>query len=235
MTYIKTRWIEESMSVDQKIAGLNNLEIMYSEITTYITNYTHSSSYYNKTYCNSTYFTTSKDGAGSGLICKTLDGYTADQIIALGVASGSIVMWPNSIATIPTGFVLCNGANGTPDLRDKFVICTGSNYPQGGSGGSNTITVSSSALTIAGHALTDLEMPYHNHSGIQDYFPRGDGANGPGGGTTYVGYILGCVSHVVYTGYSGYGELHSHNATFTGTANQNKMPPYVALCYIMRT
>lgn len=235
MAYTKTKWIEESMLPTEKIAGLNNLENMYSKVVSYIDAYIHSSWYFNKTYCNSTFFTTSKDGAGSGLICKTLDGYTADQIIALGVASGSIVLWYSSIATIPTGFVLCNGANGTPDLRDRFVIGTGSSYPQGGSGGANTITVSSSAITIAGHGITDLEMPYHSHTGIQDYFPRYDGSNGPGGGTSYLGYILGCNSNNTYTGFQGYGELHTHNGTFTGTANQNKMPPYVALCYIMRT
>jgi hypothetical protein len=35
---------------------------------------------------------------------------------------GGICLWSGSIATIPAGYALCNGSNGTPDLRDKFII-----------------------------------------------------------------------------------------------------------------
>lgn len=38
------------------------------------------------------------------------------------VPSGSILLWSGSIASIPAGFALCNGSNGTPDLRDKFIV-----------------------------------------------------------------------------------------------------------------
>lgn len=38
------------------------------------------------------------------------------------VKSGIIVMWSGTIASIPTGWYLCNGSNGTPDLRDKFIV-----------------------------------------------------------------------------------------------------------------
>jgi len=38
------------------------------------------------------------------------------------VPSGGIIMWSGSIASIPTGWYLCNGSNGTPDLRDKFIV-----------------------------------------------------------------------------------------------------------------
>lgn len=37
--------------------------------------------------------------------------------------SGLISMWKGSIATIPSGWKLCDGNNGTPDLRDKFIVC----------------------------------------------------------------------------------------------------------------
>lgn len=40
----------------------------------------------------------------------------------VGIPSGAIILWSGSIATIPTGYVLCNGANGTPDLRDRFIV-----------------------------------------------------------------------------------------------------------------
>jgi len=39
-----------------------------------------------------------------------------------GIPKGCILMWSGSIATIPSGFALCDGSNGTPDLRNRFVI-----------------------------------------------------------------------------------------------------------------
>jgi len=35
---------------------------------------------------------------------------------------GGICLWSGSIATIPANYALCDGTNGTPDLRDRFVI-----------------------------------------------------------------------------------------------------------------
>ena len=35
---------------------------------------------------------------------------------------GMIIMWNSTVASIPTGFVLCDGNNGTPDLRGRFVV-----------------------------------------------------------------------------------------------------------------
>ena len=50
--------------------------------------------------------------------------------------SGLICLWHGSIATIPPQFVLCDGNNGTPDLRDKFIVGAGSTYAVGAAGGS---------------------------------------------------------------------------------------------------
>lgn len=44
------------------------------------------------------------------------------QSSATTMPSGGIIMWSGTIASIPTGWALCNGANGTPDLTDKFII-----------------------------------------------------------------------------------------------------------------
>lgn len=38
------------------------------------------------------------------------------------VPSGGIILWKGTIATIPSGWALCDGTNGTPDLRDKFIV-----------------------------------------------------------------------------------------------------------------
>ena len=44
-------------------------------------------------------------------------------------------MWSGSIGSIPAGYVLCNGANGTPDLRDRFIVGSGNSYSVGSTGG----------------------------------------------------------------------------------------------------
>jgi microcystin-dependent protein len=51
---------------------------------------------------------------------------------------GSIVLWSGSLITIPVGWQLCNGTNGTPDLRNKFVIGAGDLYAVNDSGGALT-------------------------------------------------------------------------------------------------
>jgi len=51
---------------------------------------------------------------------------------------GMIIKWSGSIASIPAGFALCNGSNGTPDLRNKFIVGAGDNYNLAETGGSMT-------------------------------------------------------------------------------------------------
>lgn len=67
------------------------------------------------------------------------------------IPSGVIVMWSGSIADIPTSWALCNGSNGTPDLRDRFIVGAGSSYAVAATGGEAT------------HTLTIAEMPAHTH------------------------------------------------------------------------
>ena len=57
-----------------------------------------------------------------------------------GVPNGAIIMWSGTVATIPDGFSLCDGSNGTPDLRNRFVIGAGSNYAVGATGGGSATT-----------------------------------------------------------------------------------------------
>ena len=56
------------------------------------------------------------------------------------VPSGVILMWGGSADTIPRGWALCDGTNGTPDLLDRFVVASGRNYPQGSKGGAESAT-----------------------------------------------------------------------------------------------
>lgn len=62
------------------------------------------------------------------------------------VPTGGIIMWSGSIGAIPAGYVICDGTNGTPDLRDRFIVGAGNSYSVGNTGG----FVSSGVVTNLG-------------------------------------------------------------------------------------
>ena len=70
------------------------------------------------------------------------------------LAQGIILLWSGSISNIPTGWQLCNGTNGTPDLRDRFVIGAGSSYSVGATGGSTTVSLATPQLPPHTHTVT---------------------------------------------------------------------------------
>ena len=230
MSYVKTDWLEHSMSQAEKLSALDNLEGMYSEITSYIDSITHSNSYYTDAQAAAKFFTSSNDGSGSGLICATLDGYTAQQIIDAGTPSGCIAIWSGSEASIPSGWYLCNGLNGTPDLRGKFVVGAGNHYSKGDSGGTATVTTTAT-VTIAGHALTAGEIPKHTHTSADIGINNMSNGNPTGG----IGYYVSIeTTKSRNSDAAGSGDAHTHSASFAGTSSQDKMPPYYALCIIMK-
>jgi hypothetical protein len=59
-----------------------------------------------------------------------------------GVPKGGIIMWSGGVNQIPEGWALCNGQNGTPDLRDRFIVGAGSGYAVGATGGINSNNIS---------------------------------------------------------------------------------------------
>jgi microcystin-dependent protein len=141
---------------------------------------------------------------------------------ASAIPSGVIVMWSGSIAAIPSGFYLCDGSNGTPNLRDRFVIGAGSSYAVGGTGGSKDAVVVSHSHT-ASSSVTD---PGHVH-GIDS---RKDAAgNGAG---EYINYLS---DKVVNTKSATTGISVSTTVNSTGSSGTNaNLPPYYALAYIMK-
>ncbi len=123
-----------------------------------------------------------------------------------GVPSGVIVMWSGAKNAIPSGWALCNGTSGTPDLRDRFVLGAGGRYSVGAKGGEET------------HTLTVNEMPGHTHGFLVGDEPR----EGRGSVLMYVEE-----SDTVST---RSGAIKNAG----GSQSHNNMPPYYALCYIMK-
>lgn len=70
-----------------------------------------------------------------------------------GLPSETIIIWSGTLATIPKGFKLCDGTNGTPDLRDKFIKCVPSAVTNPGLTGGESE-----------HTLITTEMPNHSHT-----------------------------------------------------------------------
>lgn len=165
------------------------------------------------------------------------------------IPSGIITMWSGSIATIPTGWVLCNGANGTPNLIDRFVIMAGGTYNVGSTGGSKDAIVVSHTHTQNAHSHTQAA---HSHtaatssSGAHTHDIVGDSGYSTLYGTPT--FAAGNTSRTATVSSSG---AHTHsisidnvtpiinsstpiiNSTGSDGTNAN-LPPYYALAYIMK-
>ena len=150
---------------------------------------------------------------------------------SFSIPSGGIIIWSGAQAAIPAGWFLCNGANGTPDLRDRFVIGAGNSYAVAASGGSKDAIVVSHNHTYSGTTTTDPGHKHEESVGVVGTF--GTGASYPSIG----GYGSAYSGTVDLTNTAG-----SHSHTFSGTASTTgaagtnaNLPPYYALCYIMKS
>jgi len=88
----------------------------------------------------------------------TLSGFSKPYVPIDG-----IVLWYGSVANVPPGWAVCDGTNGTPDLRDKFILGAGSTYNYGQSGGSANVTLSNSHLPSHTHTVV-CQKTDHQHS-----------------------------------------------------------------------
>jgi hypothetical protein len=81
---------------------------------------------------------------------------------ATPIPSGGILLWSGSIGSIPAGYVLCNGNNSTPDLRDRFIVGAGSTYAVDATGGSADATLPTHTHTATSTSV--VTDPGHNHN-----------------------------------------------------------------------
>ena len=147
--------------------------------------------------------------AGDG---SSITNIQAGQVVGNSIfVQGMIIMWNSTVASIPTGFVLCDGSNGTPDLRGRFVVGhhpTNNDYDINDTGGSESVT------------LTVNQMPSHKHDTSVDntkLFP----SNGQ--------------TSINFGGAGGYpATTFTMSNTGGGQSHENR-PPFYALCYIMKT
>ena len=161
--------------------------------------------------------------------------------------AGFIALWWGSVLSIPNGWALCDGLDGRPDLKDRFVVGVGSSYVLGDRGGSDDATpvvASGGSHTHGGvtgsTVLTEANLPAHNHSGTASF----TGSRADNGGT---GNFIVTASSEQYSATSasfslasiGSGTGHTHTVASDGThthtvAAIDNRPPYMAMYYIIK-
>lgn len=178
------------------------------------------------------------------------------------VQTGMIIIWSGAIGDIPSGWVICDGNNSTPDLRNRFVGGAGATYAVDDSGGATTLDISHShtmngvvAENDHSHVVTTGTENAHRHA-------FSNAASGAGGVAvdaqaepfpppyTDVPVTVSAASHthnwngnspapntphnhVVPVSSDG---AHTHTLTTAASSNESMatVPPYYALAYIMK-
>jgi hypothetical protein len=156
------------------------------------------------------------------------------------------MMWSGTIATIPSGWLLCDGSNSTPDLRNRFVI--GANADDGGAA---KTSVTGSATQSGG--TKDAIVVSHSHTTSNPgNFITGSVTADIGGSAGLFTAPSGAFSTSVpngkfaegSSGTSGFRDRtlsitagsHTHTISTEGSSGTNaNLPPYFALCFIMKS
>jgi microcystin-dependent protein len=120
------------------------------------------------------------------------------------VPAGVIVMWSGAVGSIPTGWSLCDGTNGTPDLRNRFVVGAGSTYAVDATGGSDSVT------------LSEAQIPGHTHSVSGTTASDGAHTHNVSGNTSNTG----AHTHNVSGNTSNTGD-HAHNGSTSNTGSHS--------------
>lgn len=135
------------------------------------------------------------------------------------VPKGSILMWSGNPAQLPAGWVLCDGTNGTPDLKGRFIVGydpSDADYNTPKKTGGQKV-----------HALTVAEMPTHAHSGQTASHSLSLKVTGSAGST----HGLAAAAN-----WGTKDFVHKHSFTTasqgSGAAHENR-PPYYVMAYIM--
>ena len=162
---------------------------------------------------------------------NTLTVGTIVSTVGGAFVTGMIIAWYGSTGSIPTGFVLCDGNNSTPDLRDRFVVGAGSGYSPGNTGGTSSTTLSESQLPSHNHsASSSVSDPGHAHSYIDQYVVINAGYR------PWPANNNDCQQRNINTGSQTTGISVSTTIGNTGSGSSiENRPPYYALCYIMKT
>lgn len=211
-------------------------------------------------------------GTGASTAAGALTNFgitvTATQINT-AMPAGGIILWSGAQAAIPTGWLLCDGTNGTPNLRDRFVVGAGTTYAVNATGGAATVSLTeanlpshlhsvsiTSGINSVGHShAVNINTggmsanTTHSHTFARNAGPTSGpnqtGIAAPGYDNNNSGPITVSTVNLDHThnvnGNTGtqsanHTHLVSGNTGLTGSGTaHNNLPPYYALCYIMKS
>jgi hypothetical protein len=147
------------------------------------------------------------------------------------IPTGMISLWYGAIGSVPTGWYLCDGSNGTPDLRNKFVVGAGSTYAVAATGGSTDAIVVSHTHTATSTSTSTVTDPGHTHTIPATQVVTSSGPNAIEDGTVSGSYTVPSNT----TGVTVATSTSTTNAS-TGVSGTNaNLPPYYALAYVMKS
>jgi hypothetical protein len=167
----------------------------------------------------------------SGQILVSAGGSTTPTW-ANGFVTGMIMMWSGTIATIPTGWVLCNGSNSTPDLRNRFIIGAfqdTSSVAYTTVTGVDTQTGGSKDAIVVSHTHTaTVTDPGHTHTVTV-------GNQGAVNGSVSGGGSIAVPGNNTYTTASNTTGISVSNSTTGSSGTNANLVPYFALAFIMKS
>jgi len=170
--------------------------------------------------------------------------YVASQVnnqIPVGV----IVMWSGAVASVPTGWKLCDGTSSTPDLRGRFIVGAGGTFGVNNTGGTadavlvshtHTATVTDPSHThVPVRSTSFWNGPVEAVGGMPTGFSYASGSRSPDGDLDGSGRVTGYDKNTtpLTLANATTGVTVTNSTTGVTGVNQN-LPPYFALCYIMK-
>lgn len=199
----------------------------------------------------------------AGSIGEIASQLTTDILAATQLPRGIITMWSGATNAVPSGWALCDGNNGTPNLKDRFIVGAGQSYGVGNTGGNWTQTPSvwtnaaGTGIQVAGTAINTSQMPWHTHSGsvgsdasiqVQDSIQSSsagewlvdDSFGSVGWSPSPIRKPLKEFSASLSISGTGGNQPHYHGVTDNGHAHTaaasaiDVRPPYYALAFIMK-
>jgi microcystin-dependent protein len=177
---------------------------------------------------------------------QAADNNLQNQINNIQCPLGAIIMWSGSIdgngnpiigSTPDANWHICDGTNGTPDLRDRFIVGSGSSYSIGDTGGVNSVSLGIGEIPSHNHTYSGTTVSdgaHYHRAWLSDVLVRdlwadlGDADGEPNFARVFSGWAYSDFAGNHYHYYAG-----TTDPTGGGAAHENR-PPYFALAYIMK-
>lgn len=171
------------------------------------------------------------DGGQLSETLTDMNGVTLFSLIEgiAGVPTGAILMWSGLLSAIPSGWVLCDGTGGTPNLLAKFIrgVATDATNP-GSTGGADSVTLTGAQSGLVSHTHTSsITDPGHVHNMVADPGAGSSGNYSASGGGSMANFIENATTGISVA-------VNSVSASDASSSHQN-MPAYYELAYIQKS